>query len=350
MKIDDWARIPRFFTPEPGPVPPHLQSENVNLQCYYGLVAEAHHHPKPSAGALRETERSRLAWVMVISGVTMLAEVAGGYWSGSIALLGDAFHMLTHFVAMSLSWGAIVIAMRPAPPEKTYRNWRLEVLASLVNGIALLPIAGVVLYTAVDRWRNPVDIKVGWMLGVGAIGLAVNILSAWMLHRPSRQDLNVRGAFFHMLSDTISSVGVIAAGVLIWLTGWHQADPLIAGGISILIVGWCISLVRSSGRILMETAPGHLDLEEVRATLMEVDGVEDIHDLHVWTITSRMHALTAHVRVAEDLRVSEAEAIGARLEGLLDERHGINHATFQFEVGHRAALECEHDVGARTGD
>jgi cobalt-zinc-cadmium efflux system protein len=317
-------------------------------------MSEQHHHPKLSESAadlraLRGGERSRLLCVLVLTGLAMGGEFAGGLWARSLALLGDAFHMLTHFLAIALSYAAIVIALRPAPPDKTYRYWRIEVLAGLVNGIALIPIAAYLVYEAFQRFLQPVPIHALATLGVGAIGLAVNVVSALLLHHPSKHDLNVRGAFLHMLADSASSVGVILAAGAVHFLGWTQADPFIAMAISVLILGWCVSLLRSSCRILLESAPTHLSLEEVRAAMRGVEGVLEVHDLHVWTITSRMYALTAHVRLREDLPVSESEKIGGRLQRLLDERWEINHATIQFEVAAGEALRCEHDH-APTGD
>lgn len=315
-----------------------------------GAMSETHHHPRLSEsavaiGSLRSSERARLFWVMALTGVTMIGEFVGGILSGSLSLLGDALHMLTHFLAMAISYAAVAIAARPAPPDKTYRYWRVEILASLVNGIALVPVAGYMVYEAFGRWTHPRPVDAAMTLVVGGIGLLVNIVSAALLHRHSEHDLNMRGAFLHMISDSVSSVGVLVAGALIWWKGWTQADPLIAAFIGVLILCWCVSLVRSAGRVLLESVPKHMDLEEIREAMKGVEGVAEIHDLHVWTITSGMYALTAHVRLREDRRVSEAEEVGRRLRRLLDERHEINHATLQFEVAPSAEPACEHDRG-----
>jgi cobalt-zinc-cadmium efflux system protein len=309
-------------------------------------MGDQHHHPKLAESAtglptVRASERSRLLGVLVLTGVVMVAELVGGLLTRSLALLNDAVHMLTHFIAIALSWLAIVIAVRPAPPDKTYRYWRLEILASLVSGLSLIPLSLWILYEAVERWLVPVPIKVEAMLGVGLVGLVANIVSAALLHRHSKHDLNIRGAFLHMLADTLSSVGVMAAGAVIYFTKWERADPLIAAGISILILIWCVTLIRDSGRILLESVPKHMKLEEIRAAMKSVDGVLEVHDLHVWTITSRMYALTAHVRLREDVPVSQTEELCCRLQKLLDERWEINHATLQFEVAAGEALACE---------
>ena len=308
-------------------------------------MSDQHHHPKlhesATTGVIRSGERSRLFWVLAVTGVVMVAELVGGLLTRSLALLNDAVHMFTHFVTITLSWLAIVIAMRPAPPDKTYRYWRLEILASLVSGISLVPLSGWIIYEAIDRWFHPVEIRVEAMLGVGLIGLIANVVSAMLLHRHSKHDLNIRGAFLHMLADCLSSVGVLLAGGIVFFTGWTRADPLIAAGISVLVLVWCLALVRDSGRILLESVPHHMKLSDIEAAMKSVAGVLEVHDLHVWTITSRMYALTAHVRLREDLPVSSTEDIGKKLQGLLDERWEINHVTLQFEVAPGEALACE---------
>ena len=319
-------------------------------------MSDQHHHPKLSASgtglaSIRASERNRLFWVVITTAVVMVAELVGGVLTGSLALLNDAVHMFTHFVAIALSWLAIVIALRPAPPDKTYRYWRLEILASMVSGLSLIPLSGWILYEAAERWFNPVPIKVGAMVGVGLIGLLSNIVSAALLHHHSKHDLNIRGAFLHMIADGVSSIGVLGAGAVVYFTGWVRADPLIAAGISLLILGCCFTLVRDSGRILLESVPKHMKLGEIEAAMKSVDGVLEVHDLHVWTITSRMYALTAHVRLREDVPVSQTEELCGRLQKLLDERWEINHATLQFEVAPGEALACEQRGScAETGN
>ena len=308
-------------------------------------MSDQHHHPKlhesATPGGIRSGERSRLFWVLVVTAVVMVGELVGGLLTRSLALLNDAVHMFTHFVTIALSWLAIVIAMRPAPPDKTYRYWRLEILASLVSGISLIPLSGWIIYEAIDRWFHPVEINVEAMLGVGLIGLVANVVSAMLLHRHSKHDLNIRGAFLHLLADCLSSLGVLGAGAVLYFTKWTQADPLIAAAISILVLVWCLSLVRDSGGILLESVPRHMKLADIEAAMKAVEGVREVHDLHVWTITSRMYALTAHVRLREDLQVSATEDIGKKLQLLLDERWEINHVTLQFEVAQGESLECE---------
>ena len=311
-------------------------------------MSESHHHPKLAESSVaidahRHGERSRLLWVMILTAVTMAAELAAGFWTRSIALQGDAWHMLAHLLSTALSYAAIVIACRPAPPDKTFKYWRVEILAGLINGLALLPVAGYVLWESIQRLRNPQPILAQWTLVVGAIGLVVNLVCAALLHRHSHHDLNIRGAFLHMLADTASSVGVLLAAGAAWAFGWTWADPAIAAMIAVLILVWCVSLVRASAGVLLEAAPRHVDLEQIRSAMKDVEGVLEVHDLHVWTITSRMYALTAHVRLRDDMPVSRAEEVGCALRTVLDERWEINHATLQFEVEEGSRLTCERE-------
>jgi cobalt-zinc-cadmium efflux system protein len=313
-------------------------------------MSESHHHPKleessMALAAVRDAERGRLLWVMGLTALTMAAELVAGFWTRSLALQGDAWHMLAHLLSTGLSYAAIVIACRPAPPDKTYRYWRVEILAGLINGLALLPVGGYVLWESVQRLMNPQPILAKWTLVVGAIGLVVNLICAALLHRHAHHDLNMRGAFLHMIADSASSVGVLLAAGGAWAFGWTWADPAIAALIAALILGWCVSLVRASASVLLESAPRHVDLEKIRGAMKDVEGVQDVHDLHVWTITSRMYALTAHVRLRDDMPVSRAEEVGRALRALLDERWEINHATLQFEVEEGHALSCERPAG-----
>ncbi len=291
--------------------------------------------------AVRSDERRRLLWVLVLTFLGMVGELAAAAWTRSIALRGDAFHMLTHLLAVGLSYAALLIACRPAPPDKTYRYWRVEILAGLLNGLALLPVVAYVLWESLQRFRHPVPIDARNTLAVGALGLVLNLVCAKLLHAHSHHDLNLRGAFLHMMADAATSVGVLLAAGAAWAFGWSWADPLIGAAIGVVVLVWCVGLIRSSCAVLLEAAPGHVDLEQIRAAMKGVDGVLEVHDLHVWTITSRMYALTAHVRLREDLPVSRAEEVGCALRAVLDERWEINHATLQFEVEEGSKLPCE---------
>jgi cobalt-zinc-cadmium efflux system protein len=270
--------------------------------------------------------------VVLVTGAFMVVEFVGGILSNSIALISDAFHMMTHFAACMVSWLALILASRPAPPEKTFRYWRIEVLAALFNGVALIPVVGWILYEAYHRFREGGEVDVWMMFGVGLAGLVANLVCAWILHGASRSDLNARGAFIHMLSDSVSSVGVLAAAVLTALTGERSFDPLFAAGISILVLLWSIKLILDSLRILLEAAPHGIRVEDVQSVMLEENGVRAVHDLHLWVITSRMYSLTAHVVLRADATVRESEEIARRLDDRLDDRFDITHTTYQFET------------------
>jgi cobalt-zinc-cadmium efflux system protein len=311
-------------------------------------VAEAHHHPKPSEsvilahGPIRGGQKKRLLFVLVVTLVVMAAEIAGGLLTRSLALLSDALHMLTHLGSVGLSYIAIVIASRPAAPEKTYRNWRYEVIAALFNGIAFIPLVAFIGWEAWERFRNPVEIRVLEMAGIAVAGLAANLVCASALHRHSKHDVNVRGAFLHMIADSLSSIGVLAAAGVLAFFKWPAIDPIVAALIGVLVLAWSLGLIRDSVRILLESAPAHLDLDEVRAAIQEEPAVAGVHDLHVWTITSKMYALTAHVILRDDRPVSECQELCRRISGALDARFDINHVTLQLETSGGESACCEH--------
>jgi cobalt-zinc-cadmium efflux system protein len=294
----------------------------------------------------RAATRARLRAVMWIGFAVAAGEAVAGVLTGSLALFTDAFHALTHAVAAGIAYGAAALAARPAAPERTYRNWRLEVLAALLNGLLMVPLVAWILHEAWQRFRAPHEIATGPMLAVGAIGLVANLVCAAILHGRSREDLNVRSTFLHMLADAATSVAVLGAGVAILAGAPAAVDPAVAALISLLLLRWAFLMVRDAARILLEAAPGHLDLESLRCDIAAFDGIREVHDLHVWTITSRMHALTAHVRLAQDRPVSQTDALAQKIALLLREKYDVGHVTLQFEV---APDGCEPAHIPRTG-
>ena len=271
---------------------------------------------------------SRLTWVLTITAVFMVAELVGGVLSGSLALLADAGHMFTDVAALALSVFAIRLARLPASTKRTFGYVRLEILAALVNGASLLVIAGLILFEAWQRLRSPVEIDGALMLGVATLGLGVNIVGATMLHGHAHENLNVRGAYLHVLGDLIGSVGAIAAGVVIVTTGWTAADPIASMLIALLILWGAWGLVREASDILLESAPAHVDMSAILADLVAIEGLDEVHDVHVWTLTSGFVALSAH-GVIDDPRQHTRilEEIRKRMRA-----HGIEHVTFQIEL------------------
>jgi len=275
----------------------------------------------------RTQQRRSLLIVLLMTGTFMVIEVIGGLLTQSLALLADAGHMLTDVAALGLSAFAMWMAARPSTPEKSYGYHRAEILAAVTNAVVLLLLAIWILYEAYRRVFEPPHVLGVPMLLIGLVGLAVNVASMKLLDHESASSLNVRSAYLEVLSDAISSVGVILGGVTIWLTGWFLIDPLLSSGISVFIVWRTWALLTQAVHVLMEGVPTRLDAKEVGQAMAGVPGVKGIHDLHIWTITSGLDALSAHVvvPVGED----RDEVLG-RLQQLLRDRCGIDHVTLQI--------------------
>ena len=292
----------------------------------------------------RETAAGRSRGVLLrtlalASGV-LAVEVAGGLWTGSLALLADAAHMLTDVGGLVLVLFASWVATRPPTPEKTYGYYRVEILAALVNALVLLGVAGAILVEAYRRLVEPREVLAGPMLGVAALGLAANLGGAWLLRADARGSLSVRAVYPEALSDALSSLGVILAGLVVLVSGWTVADPLVSAAIGVFIVPRTWSLLRQAVNVLLEGTPSHLALEEVEQALAAAAGVRRVHDLHVWTLTSGREAMSAHV-VVDDL--AGGERLLERLHALLHARFGIDHTTIQLEREPPAVLTIKAD-------
>lgn len=280
------------------------------------------HNPTES----RSAQQTNLRRVLLITGLFMLVEVVGGLITGSLALLADAGHMLTDVAALGLSAFAMWMAAKPSTPEKSYGYHRAEILAAVTNAVVLLLLAIWILYEAYRRVFEPPHVLGVPMLLIGFVGLAVNVASLRLLADKSSSNLNVRSAYVEVLSDAISSVGVILGGVTIWLTGWFLIDPFLSVGISVFIVWRTWALLTQAVHVLMEGVPTRLDAKEVGQAMVGVSGVKGIHDLHIWTITSGLDALSAHVVVPVG---EDRDAVLDRLQQLLRDRYRIDHATLQ---------------------
>lgn len=258
----------------------------------------------------------------------MVVEVLAGVMSGSIALLADAGHMLTDVSALSLALFAAWIATKPATLEKTYGYYRTEILAALVNGVALWLLVAWVGVRAIHRLQSPPDVDTAPMLAAAALGLAANLASSMILSKAKQPTLNVQGARLHVLSDALGSCGVIVAGLLIRFKGWRLADPVASLFIGLLIAVSSWVLVKRSVNVLLEATPSHLDLGAITQAMRQVAGVKDVHDVHLWTITTGMEAMSGHIMVD---RGADGGAILEELNRLMSERFGITHTTFQLE-------------------
>jgi cobalt-zinc-cadmium efflux system protein len=271
---------------------------------------------------------SRLAIALALVSAYLVAEVAAGLWTGSLALLADAGHMLADTGSLALSLFALWLAERPAPLAHTFGYRRAEILAALANGAALAIVAILIAAEAFERLSAPPAVMGAPMLAVAAGGLAVNLVGLALLHRDRERSLNLRGAWLHLLSDALGSVGAMAAGAALVLFDWRLADPLASLAISALVLRSAWSLVRETVDILLEAAPAHLDVGELRSSLQAQAGVVSVHDLHVWTIASGMISLSCHVHAAQD---ADDHNLLGRLRRLLRERYAIQHVTIQLE-------------------
>lgn len=296
-------------------------------------------------GSLTATgrHRRRLVAVLLITAAVFVAEVVGGLLSGSLALLADAGHMLTDSAGLLIALIASVLAARPATSARTFGLQRAEVLAALVNGVLLVAIAVLVLVEAVRRWSDPSEVSSGLMLLVALVGIVANVVGLLVLRGGKDESLNLRGAYLEVLGDLLGSIAVVVAAVVIRATGWTQADPLASVLIVCLILPRAWSLIRDVVDVLLEATPRGVDLDRVRDHMEETPGVVEVHDLHVWTITSGLPVLSAHVVVAgDDLASGRSGQILDTLGTCLGEHFDVAHCTFQLEpVGHRAH-EPEH--------
>ncbi|HEV7373890.1 MAG TPA: cation diffusion facilitator family transporter [Pyrinomonadaceae bacterium] len=300
-------------------------SEYEPAQRQDNIALHSHSH---SHGRAARSRRS-LSIVLGLTAVYMLAEAVGGWMTGSLALLADAGHMLTDVAALALALIAVWFGSRPATSSKTFGYYRLEILAALINGVALVLISFLIFYEAYKRWAHPPQVKSGLMILIATGGLIINLICAWLLHGDHKDDLNMRGARLHIIGDALGSVGAIAAGALMWLYGWYAADPLFSSLIGLLIVWSSWHLIRESTNVLLEGTPAHINLAAVEDAILHTDGVTNVHDLHIWTITSGREALSAHVIHVET--ISQAELL-KELRAKLQDRFGVDHLTIQMET------------------
>ena len=285
-----------------------------------------------------EKNRRALALVLALTAAYTIVEIVGGFLTGSLALLADAGHMLSDNLSLGIALGAAWLAQRPATPNRSFGYRRAEILAALANGVTLVAISIWIFIEAYSRLREPTDVLGGPMLLVAALGLLVNAAGAIILYRTGGESLNVEGAMRHVFADALGSVGAMVAAAIILLTGWRYADPLVSVAIGVLILGSSWKLLRDSTNILLEATPPNLDATEVGQRMASSDGIVEVHDLHIWTITSGFPALSAHVLVG---RREDCHARRRELEDLLAREYDISHTTLQVDhVGdHHTSLQ-----------
>jgi cobalt-zinc-cadmium efflux system protein len=291
----------------------------------------------PAAGLMtdRAGGRRRLRVAIAVTVGVLLVEVAGGLLSGSLALLADAAHVFADIGALTLAYAAATLAERAPTGRHTFGLYRAEVLAAFVNAQVLLVMALFIGYEAVQRLAHPIAIHAGLMLGIGTVALAGNLVSVLLLARGRKASLNLRAAYLEVLMDALGALAVVAAAVAIPATGWTWIDPALSGTIALVILPRAVGLLRQSAHILLEGAPGEIDVPALRRLLSDVSGVEEVHDLHFWTLTSGLHSASVHIRASTD--IPRAELLAA-VQRLLQEQAGVAHATIQVEWG--AEMTC----------
>lgn len=290
-------------------------------------MGKGHNHQQ----GYRDFNKRRLLYAIGITFLALILEVIGGIISNSLALLSDAAHMFSHLFALGISYIAIILTMKPPDSEKTYGYYRSEILAAFVNGLTLFLIVGAILYGAYERFRNPVDIRSTEMLAIAFIGLLVNIITAWLLKSGSQKDMNIKGAFLHALGDMISSIGVVAAAIIIYFTELIVLDTVVSIMIALIISFWAVNIIKDSAHILLEGAPKQLDVEAVLKTIQEiVKKPVVIHHIHTWQISTNIYALTAHVSI-DHTDQHEITGLLKKIKDRLADEYNIHHTTIQFE-------------------
>ena len=280
-----------------------------------------------------ERNRKALLIAVGITGLIMFVEFIGGYVANSPALMSDAGHMLTDIMSLFLSLVALQLATRTPSSTRTYGLYRMEILAALINGTTLILLSAFIIYEAYERFTSPQAVNSKTMLLIATIGLFANGIAAWAVRRSSKDNLNIRGAYLHILGDAMSSVGVILGGLIIYFAEWDVVDPIISVLICLVILRGAFLLVKDSANILLDATPKGIDLEEVQRSLKTIAGVKDLHHVHLRTIASGLHALSAHVLI-DDMMMSNTGQIIREINRLLAEKHRISHTTIQ--------LECEN--------
>ncbi|MFB7569843.1 cation diffusion facilitator family transporter [Streptomyces sp. NPDC093064] len=300
-----------------------------------------HGHAHGAGGTAGAAHRGTLRIALSITLTVMVVEIVGGLLADSLALVADAAHMATDAVGLGMALLAIHFANRPPSGNRTFGYARAEILAALANCLLLLGVGSYVLYEAVQRFLTPAPTNGGLMIVFGAIGLVANSISLMLLMRGQKESLNVRGAFLEVAADALGSVAVMISAAVILLTGWQAADPVASLLIGLLIVPRTFRLLRETLDVLLEAAPKNVDMNEVREHILELDGVEDVHDLHAWTITSGLPVLSAHVVVRSDaLSAIGHEKLLHELQGCLGDHFDVEHCTFQLEPSGHAEHEA----------
>ena len=281
----------------------------------------------------RTVEKKKLSLSLSITAIVMIIEIIGSILTNSIALLSDAGHMFTHTFAISISLIAILIAKKPPCHHRTFGLYRAEVLAAFINGLFLLIVVGIIIYEAIQRLINPEEVLGYQMLFIAFIGLFVNLLSIAILHGSHKKNMNIKGVFYHMISDAVSSIGIIFAAIIILLTGWNIIDPLVSLLISGLILYWAWGILKESSRVLLETAPKGLDVDIIGNDLKKnYSEIKNFNNMHLWTITPEMIVFSAHISLKEKYHNINKEKFVSKINSYLKSKYNIIESTIQIST------------------
>jgi len=295
------------------------------------------HEPKQTSVAdelfeYRSVEKKKLNLTIAITGAMMIAEVIGGLLTNSLALISDAGHMFTHFFALLISFGAILCANKGSYNRRTFGFYRVEILAALFNSIFLFAVTAWILFEGIKRIMHPMPVLSAQMFIIAVVGLIVNLISALILHGASKEDLNIKSAFLHMWADTLSSIAIVIGAVVIYFTQWNIIDSVLSIFIALFVGVWGWQLFKDSVNILLESVPKGMDSEQVAQSLKEsVSEIEDITDLHIWEITSKMYSMTAHIKLNKDVGIDKQKEFLQKVKRIVDERFDIEHTTIEFD-------------------
>ena len=305
----------------------------------------AHHHDGKEDGDQHGHQhrlQRKFRFAVVLTIFVLGIEIVGGILSNSLALLSDAAHVFSDSLSLIMSWLAIYLSTRPATSSRTYGYHRTEVFAAFINGVSLIAISGWIFYEATHRFMEPEPVKSKEMLIVATIGFIANMVIVWLFHGEGHKSLNVRSAVLHVIGDALASVGVIVGGVVMYWTGWFIVDPILSGGIGIIILIGAFRVTKEAVHILLEASPKHADAHKVAACINAIDSVKDVHDMHIWSLCSNYLALSTHVSIDEDASRSSHE-LRQEINDKLQTQFGIFHTTIQIEqVGcpHEGSLLC----------
>ncbi|MGA1792793.1 MAG: cation diffusion facilitator family transporter [Thermoplasmatota archaeon] len=319
-----------------------LECVDPHIPLVCGPEEEDHEHSHDHSDISR-SDRRLVIGAMAVTGIVMIAELAGGFMTNSLALISDSLHMFTHFLSLLIALSAMFVASLPRNRERTFGLYRAEVLAALINGLGLMLFSGFIIYEAYHRFVDRPDLEVGPMLAVAFVGLFANLISAYLLLRARRHDLNIKGAMAHMLADTISSGAIIVVGVVMLFWPRYELDALVSVLIAVLVLIWSVRIIRDSSRILLELTPKDMDLDRISSEMKEVVGVTDVHDMHAWEITTGMRMMTSHVCITQaEMKKDAGRKVTNDLKTMLKDRYQVVHTTLQLECPSLGGIDGDH--------